>query len=1012
MQREATPNRGGPTRLPQESAVKQGTSPESPTGILYPEPRTTSNYSSSSSSTPSSRAEDLAELARLYVSSFTDTWAYLLGRVSSNARQNANELARVTWAKMPRICNPLLEMVGRVERSKSGDVTLTFKAPIDSRGGMAQFSLLMFALDSFVSLLASSDFCLLESDKDLNAFSIRVPATGASSEDLINNNGVPAGNCGPFQRWGVGFKASALQEKSGCAGLVAAALAAEMDSSSRIGLGIFSRANELCASVERLGLSEMGRLFNQMNRGSAPSTFSVSSSPLANQREMLRLGNLAQGPANSSTPAMAVAAPDSDDDDSRDENGDVDGGRVESTDEGEEGGECKRGDDGAREGEEGKEFKGERDTSEEEDYDDKGEEEGGGDGKGDKGVERAGNGEIIDSEVARDCVIVTTPTHTLSQPQAQLPLSHSSASHIWGHAPRSPPKIINARNRSRRKGESNANALTFVEKFAGLGKRVPDAKRMLPAPSRGFASLFMRSHEADGCYNSIASMRGPARLRSILNRYGQNDMFKRAMPKSIGTTHVAWTSPKNRRIEVCGPLPGERACLSFAIEFTKTENYDHVTSICSDIHHWIRHTGRILTRLKASPGLAEAMPTLMPLVGVNLRKTLASFFSFRSTLGFKIPRVAEHGKSHIPEKWNTSMTCMGITSCRYDLLLDTMDALLKGGVFLASCLNHAYFLDKGVRPPLGTRWVHQDAMEVASVVLKFNRLKSRKQGGDSVMLVRPDAIIFDAPTTPQLRPTRQNLDSSITSHVQHFCDISGRLRSKALHRHLKGPGKVELGETMLHIGALGTLKQNTVFVRDSNALSDPLLPCPLPACQKYQSLSQNQSQNQCQCQDPNQCHNPSQCQGQNQCQEQNRLHGQKQCQGQCLEHSPSPLEVFGKVCKQEGHFTCLNEHKAGSFPELSSGRPARAKGVKRELELSAEEASNAGGQFQFCFESKESEESLQENSLPGITAAPKSQSISGDFASSAGLSALMLTDISLGNAISFRPFKKQKPAKK
>lgn len=192
--------------------------------------------------------DTVALLAINYVRTFTDTWSYLISATSvfdngkslfqtcgtcnmgrddfsNNLMTGLNPSTAVQdWKTSLNLCNPLLRMTDEIEITPDDNAckTVHFKIEIDEKSGRTHMAVILFALDSFLSLLASSQLTYLhntyyssdsvdatkrkQSSEILNSsFNLFVPEN-AKPEDLLPNTGFPMGKIGPFKRWDSNLK--------------------------------------------------------------------------------------------------------------------------------------------------------------------------------------------------------------------------------------------------------------------------------------------------------------------------------------------------------------------------------------------------------------------------------------------------------------------------------------------------------------------------------------------------------------------------------------------------------------------------------------------------------------------------------------------------------------------------------------------------------------------------------------------------------------------------------------
>ena len=363
------------------------------------------------------------------------------------------------------------------------------------------------------------------------------------------------------------------------------------------------------------------------------------------------------------------------------------------------------------------------------------------------------------------------------------------------------------RKRSRRKGDCSANPLSFVDKFVGNVKTLGIKGRSQPLPSSEFTSLFMTGAEADACYQNFQSMRGANRMRSLLVKYchlmTENDLG------------WEWSSPEERKLIVVAPN-GSEQILHFRLICEKSETFEKVTSTSNNIKQWIRTTAKILENLNQLREFLPQMGTAASYSKENLLKTLAGLFTLRDTVGFRIP---ENIKNWLPKTWNAPMSTMGVTSCRFEKIMEVMDTLINGGAFVNSCLNNAFFYESGIDSH-SSQWPHKDAIKLATAVLAHI---SKNTGGNFYCMSSPsstpiiindsgitikkpeNAIISDTPLL-----TRQSIDSTVVTIIQIFSDVSSNLRKRNIHHHVSEFGNVSVGNKISRLGAFKTLMEITV----------------------------------------------------------------------------------------------------------------------------------------------------------------------------------------------------------
>lgn len=366
------------------------------------------------------------------------------------------------------------------------------------------------------------------------------------------------------------------------------------------------------------------------------------------------------------------------------------------------------------------------------------------------------------------------------------------------HTAEESPSTKTARKRSRRKGECSANPLTFVDKFVGVTGE--GQQPSLPPPSTDFTSLFMTGPEADACYQTCQSLRGASRIKSLLGKYAgrQHD------GKYGGRHHEGlyaksekgweWTSPENRRLVVVFPDGTERV-IRFKLSCVKSSLFDVVTNTAAGAKHWMRATAQLLGVLGGLEKFLTLMDPTASCMQDNLIRNLIRVFKLRHTIGFRIP---DHSKDWIPKRWNVPLSSMGVTSERYDKVIEVMDLLMVGGAFVSSCLNNAYFYERGVKPKRTSTihkcdrrsWLHLDSLRLASTVLAH---KTRA---------------LQAAASPP--PTRQSMDNAIMATIQNFSDVSSSMRDREIQKCVSEEGKDSIDSLISNKGAFRALVESTV----------------------------------------------------------------------------------------------------------------------------------------------------------------------------------------------------------
>lgn len=375
-------------------------------------------------------------------------------------------------------------------------------------------------------------------------------------------------------------------------------------------------------------------------------------------------------------------------------------------------------------------------------------------------------------------------------------------------------KKTQTKKRSRRKGECSINTLSFVEKYVGNCKALSVKSSGCPPPSKEFTSLFMSGAEADACYQTCRSMRGASRIRSLLNKYGNKELMKE---KKDGSGWK-WTSPKDRRVILVDEHTGGEFDLVFEVHCNKSQWFDVVSSIPVIAKPWVRDTSKLIHILKCLEEFLPSMGSAMPHIVMNLMKTLAGVCSLRDTIGFRIP---EHGKNLLPITWTAPMSSMGITSQRYDRIIEVMDLLITGGAFVTSCLNNIYFYENGIEPK--KTWLHVDVMDLSARVFECVNSRIDKYGamgscapilisktGISIKNIDSPAKLTQLPSPSQHQPTRQSIDMAISSIINNYTEVSSKYRERAMQKCMTDHGKHCLDAMIYKEGALRALTKCTV----------------------------------------------------------------------------------------------------------------------------------------------------------------------------------------------------------
>ena len=694
--------------------------------------------------------EHLTNLVCNYVRAFGDSWAQLIKMTSSNKFRNNRPMAplndeneRITvsaWEKSLKICNPMLSLTDNISLSEDGrSVVVQFSVEVDDTHGVTQTAIIMLALDSLMSLLASSAHASVESDKEASSFTMKIPST-ASGEELLNNKGFPVGLCGPFKRWSLNFKSATMGGKGGMAG-IAAVVISDVDKNKGFdtsGTDIIERMHCVTSATQQLDDSEMVRTLNINRRTESGSRYSVNSTRHTNHKDMQYQQTLYDKAAK---------------EEKKQQKSQVISSELKGFFE-----TCEREEDDSEENEEEEE--------EEEDAED------------------------------------------INKEEKEEDNATTDAAHIDNGT------LIGARatlKRSRCKRECSVNLQTFIHKFIGTAKKNASKGRQqttycYPPPSDTFTSLFMQASESDAFYQTCQSLRGASRLKSVLGKYAGRQHDRKHGGNHQDGLYIRteegweWTSPENRRLVIVFP-DGSELVVLFKISCIRSEYFDKVSNTSAAAKNWMRVTVQLLRELK---GIEAFMPLMGPSASAiqpNLIKTLVVVLNIRQTIGFRIP---DHSKDWLPERRNTPLSSMGITSDRYDRIIEVMDLLMAGGTFVSACLNNAYFYERGIIPKSVSTmhkrqrqsWLHLDAMRLASIVLKYVH-KARGMQHQTTAIA----------STP---PTRQSIGSAITSQIQNFSDLSCCMRKREIQNYVSEDGKADIDYRISNAGAFKALVESTV----------------------------------------------------------------------------------------------------------------------------------------------------------------------------------------------------------
>lgn len=174
----------------------------------------------------------IARLAVCYVRAFTDTWAFLINETlpSSEIPLACDAFAR--WENSLVLNNPLLMLEDKFIFDENQNVEIAFSVEVDEKSCEQNIAVLLMAIDSFLSLLASSNNVQIFNSSnssasvkpgtttsvddnkddeqntlpkdDTHEFALYVPVNTRFDNLLshkIGQIGFPAGNTGPFQKW-------------------------------------------------------------------------------------------------------------------------------------------------------------------------------------------------------------------------------------------------------------------------------------------------------------------------------------------------------------------------------------------------------------------------------------------------------------------------------------------------------------------------------------------------------------------------------------------------------------------------------------------------------------------------------------------------------------------------------------------------------------------------------------------------------------------------------------------
>ncbi|KAK3865919.1 hypothetical protein Pcinc_028520 [Petrolisthes cinctipes] len=363
----------------------------------------------------------------------------------------------------------------------------------------------------------------------------------------------------------------------------------------------------------------------------------------------------------------------------------------------------------------------------------------------------------------------------------------------------------------------------------GAGSSSTDSSRSKYTSSHKFTSLVMSPKEFSIAFNASSSLRGAQRTKSLIGKYIS---LLKAKSKSGVTIISRWVSPPDRRIIVSGDCredsPKGLESIAFAITCRKSSLFLTFSTLQGLIRQWFKVSGDLYSKMDDISAVAPKMVLTSDTLKKDIRRTAKTLFrGVRPVTGFKVPASLNeivppsffsnssrsNGVETERDAAAPSLT-LGITNDRYMKIIEVLDFLLSGGVFVNACLNNMFFdkcisTSKDAIDRKSSCPVNVDLMVVASECLGYiTTLQNYYHDNTDVTSLSP-LLNNESP--------RQHLERKMTIIIEFFLNASHEFRMKRrLQEDMTSTSSELIMRNMNVKGALSTFGNFTVAVKMNN----------------------------------------------------------------------------------------------------------------------------------------------------------------------------------------------------
>ena len=833
---------------------------------------------------PSNKSNSLVipEVCCRYVQGIADVWAVLIQKSKcAYSHPVPNPGSETEGDELDVLCNPLVSLKHKVYTYESGhDVNkarVEFSFDVDDMCGVNHAVLLMIAIDSFISLLASSPYCeTVHSNVATDSFFIRIPAN-IPVELCLNNAGFPLGLHGPFYLWCLSQVGANYKGRGGMKDLLSS-----VTSKFENGISTFSLTNKIMCSTNMLNNSELAGSLNYLRKhGLGDTNKTIVNNKQRNTRD-IESQHCSRKKVQQGTNRRGASSPE--------------------------------GEQPAR-----KTFKRvqdcinldcinkiySQDSDEEGDVNPPNKVCGGLAIAGLFGSDTTHHSHFSDragcSTQKRKNGSMEIPT---DKAQDLLQVEGRESFNKWMREmqpDRPPPK-----KRSRRKGDNVVNTLTFTDKYFPPSYNTPGTKNIkgdsvnsahvkteevvtvgkaenyddflsvetpdlnvkiepvtkhshaqnnsgdafstkscptsvmdlknertsasatsksfpycLP-PNNNFVSMFLTGCEVASCYNSCKQpLKGCTRLKSILTKHTNSIHFK-AVSTDVERDEWEWKSSGKRKVHLYLKTEGNGekdidTALEFVVKCRKSKRFETVTNTSNYVKLWIKNTCKLLPCLKLLEhgNHLQKMGSGTSNLRLNMMKITAGIMQIRETVSFKVPDA----KVNLPMEWKRPITSFGISSYRYEKVLGIIDTMLSSGLFLISALNDSYFIERDVKVNRD-KWKCVDLIKMATDI--FYLVNPVNASRKPLVYISKEGIEMHQTESLEPQSSKPHVDSLINSAITSYVEISQKLKKREMLSHAceKEPGINArfLESTITRNGTTDALCRFTVDYNPTNSI--------------------------------------------------------------------------------------------------------------------------------------------------------------------------------------------------